>query len=204
MIENRLCKKGGFYMRLRKMVIVTLLAAMGTVSLAGCGTSTTPTTETATEVVTEAEGNDGASDNTSDSTADDTVVNSDTVAYKLLAEFKAGAENATDVDTFADQLSKSDVFTDIGMGTMAVEEGLLNGFDEEINGFTKGVMFAPMIGSMPFVAYVFETDDPDTLMDNLKNHYQLNWNICTTADEMVVEKAGNYVFFVMAPYSFDE
>ena len=35
--------------------------------------------------------------------------------------------------------------------TMPVEEGWLAGFDNEITGFSDGVMFSPMIGTIPFV-----------------------------------------------------
>lgn len=92
--------------------------------------------------------------------------------------------------------------------TMAVEEGLLTGFNNaEITGFKEGVMFAPMIGSIPFVGYVFTLDDGadvEAFKTLLKDNADPRWNICTEADETVVENVGNKVFFLMCPKSFEE
>lgn len=91
--------------------------------------------------------------------------------------------------------------------TMPVEEGWLNGFngldDEfEVKGFTKGAMFAPMIGSIAFISYVFELpEDADAqafermLLDNCNPR----WLICVDAAETLTAVEGNKVFFVMAP-----
>ena len=91
---------------------------------------------------------------------------------------------------------------------MAVEPGFLTGFDNtEIKGFKEGAMFAPMIGTIPFVGYVFTLDDSTNASDfisTLKSAANLRWNICTSADEMVTGSAGNKVFFVMCPKSFDQ
>ncbi|MBR5578727.1 MAG: hypothetical protein IKW28_07005 [Lachnospiraceae bacterium] len=91
--------------------------------------------------------------------------------------------------------------------TMAVEEGLLTGFNNaEITGFSEGVMFAPMIGSIPFVGYVFtleEGSDTDAFIQQLKDNADPRWNICTEAEETVVESADNAVFFVMCPSQFE-
>lgn len=86
---------------------------------------------------------------------------------------------------------------DAELVSMEVEPGYLNGFDNEIRGFSKGTMFSPMIGSIPFVGYVFETDDPTALIDELTKNANMAWNVCTQADEMVYTKKGNLVFFMM-------
>ncbi len=85
-----------------------------------------------------------------------------------------------------------------------VEPGFLAGFDNEITGFTSGVSFAPMIGSIAFVGYLFETEDADALITSLKENANMRWNICVEAEEMVVEKSGNKVFFVMCPKNLEE
>lgn len=146
----------------------------------------------------------GEASQSSDSSA--STANLGPIATALVDEFQTSASGGTDTATLADQLSKNACFGEIAMGTMDVEEGSLNGFDAEITGFSKGTMFSPMIGSMPFVGYVFETDDVDALKETLKAHAQLNWNVCTTADDMAIESDsdGKLVLFVMAPKSFDE
>ena len=68
-------------------------------------------------------------------------------------------------------------------------------------------MFAPMIGSIPFIGYVFElpnAGDASSFIANLQKNANLRWNICVAADEMVTGSAGNKVFFVMCPESLEE
>lgn len=86
---------------------------------------------------------------------------------------------------------------------MPVEEGFLSGFTDEIHGFSEGTMFGPMIGSIPFIGYVFRSDDTAALVKVLKEKADKNWNICTQADEMVCEEAEGMVFFVMSPAKFE-
>ena len=87
--------------------------------------------------------------------------------------------------------------------SMAVEEGYLTGFgNAEITGFKEGVMFGPVIGTIPFVGYVFETADEagaETLLKTLTENADPRWNICTEAEETVSKVSGNKVFFVMCP-----
>lgn len=88
-----------------------------------------------------------------------------------------------------------------------VEEGWLNGFSEDITGFEEAAMFSPVIGSIPFVGYVFKLADGadvDAFMNSLKDKADLNWNICVSADDMACISEGNIVFFTMCPASFVE
>ena len=82
-----------------------------------------------------------------------------------------------------------------------VEEGFLAGFgNTEIKGFKEGAMFAPVIGSVPFVGYVFfleDNADASAFISTLKANADLRWNICVEAEEMVAGNVGNKVFFVM-------
>ena len=141
---------------------------------------------------------------TGDNAGADAGNEADTIGTKLISEFITASADTQDVQELADVLSKSEIFGEVVTGCVPVEEGLLNGFDGEIEGFNSGAMFCPMIGTIPFVGYVFETDDADALIESLEAHAQLNWNICTEADEMVTEKNGNLVCFIMAPESFEE
>lgn len=81
-----------------------------------------------------------------------------------------------------------------------VEEGYLNGFDGEVTGFKSGAMFGPVIGTIPFVGYIFETGDTKALVETLSNQANLNWNICTQADIKYVNALDDsHVFFMMIP-----
>ena len=129
-----------------------------------------------------------------------------TLGQTLLSAFKAQANSGKDVLSIAEALVTNPAIKFSG-GAMSVEEGLLSGFDNaEITGFKQGAMFAPMIGSIAFVGYVFELPegaDTSAFISNLKNNANLRWNICVSAEEMVTGSVGNKVFFVMCPTSLE-
>ena len=129
----------------------------------------------------------------------------ETVGEVLLADFKANAEgNAQEI---VDGIMQNEILPFEAV-TMPVEPGFLTGFDNaEITGFSEGVMFAPMMGTIPFVGYVFTLEDGadvDGFVQTLEDNANLRWNICTEAEELVVEAEGNTVFFVMCPAQFEE
>ncbi len=130
-----------------------------------------------------------------------------TLGNTLLADFKEKANSGMDALAIAEALVTSPVIKFSG-GAMPIEEGLLSGFgNAEIKGFKSGAMFAPMIGSIPFVGYVFELSDginASSFISTLKSNADLRWNICTSADEMVTGSVGNKVFFVMCPTSLED
>ena len=129
------------------------------------------------------------------------------VGKTLLKDFESKASTATNMQELAQSLVENPIIQFMG-GAMEIEEGYLSGFDNvEIKGFKSGAMFAPMIGSIPFVGYVFTLDegaDVDAFMQNLKDNANPRWNICTEAEETIVENADNMVFFVMCPAQFEE
>ena len=126
-----------------------------------------------------------------------------TLGNTLLAFFKEQAAEGKNITEIAEAIT---THPSIVFNCMAVEmeKGYLPGFNEEITSFDKAVSFAPMIGSIAFVGYVFETEDADALIETLKANANLRWNICVEAEEMVVGKSGNKVFFVMCPKNMEE
>ncbi len=129
-----------------------------------------------------------------------------TLGKTLLSDFQAKAGSGMSAQAIAEALLTNKAIQFNGM-VMPVEEGLLAGFDNaEIKGFKSGAMFAPMIGSIAFVGYVFELEnagDASSFIANLKKNANLRWNICVEADEMVTGSQGNKVFFVMCPTSLE-
>ena len=121
-----------------------------------------------------------------------------TIAGILCKEFKSLASKG-DALAIMESLSENEV---IGFAPVVSEvtEGYLPGFDKDIEGFTTGASLMPMIGSIPFAAYCFETEDVSSLMSLLEDSVKLDWNICTIADEYKIETSGNLVFIVLAPY----
>ena len=137
------------------------------------------------------------------------VVSGDTIGAALAEEFHALKVENPEISAqdMADAILANPMIQ-FGGATMEVEPGLLTGFDNaEITGFSNGVMFAPMIGSIPFVGYVFTLEDgvdAAAFMQTLTDSANPRWNVCVEADETVVENADNMVFFVMCPSQFEE
>ena len=132
----------------------------------------------------------------------------DTPARQIAAEFQEQmkASPETKPEELAVTLAELPWLPFAG-ASMPVEEGWLNGFDDEITGFSEGAMFSPMIGAIPFVGYVFRLNDESDVPDfvaRLKESANLRWNVCTQADELVTESVGDTVLLVMSPLSFDE
>ena len=129
-----------------------------------------------------------------------------TVGAVMAEEFKDCYEGKTALE-IAEALATSSILPFSG-AAMEVEEGFLSGFDNfEVKGFKEGAMFAPMMGTIPFVGYVFTLDegaDVEAFMKTLEDNANLRWNVCTEAEEMTVENEGNVVFFLMSPKAFEE
>lgn len=195
-----------------KKLVSTLLIAVLSVSLVACGNNNA-----------ENDTNNNANNNTngvvaetqtsetqvSETTENNAAVNGESLGTILAADFVTQVtanENATALE-IAEAVLTNEKIAFAG-ATMEVEPGLLNGFgNAEITGFSEGAMFGPMIGTIPFIGYIFTLEDGtdvEAFKDNLKTNGDLRWNICTEADEMVVESAGNKVFFVMCPSSLQE
>lgn len=203
---------------MKKVFLMILTAAMlSMTACAGGNTSENSTpTEAPTEATTEApteEVTDAPVEEETDAPADengaggDTAVSGGTLGETLLADFKerAADESAT-AQAIADGLMTNPAIL-FGPMTMPVEPGLLSGFgNTEITGFKEGVTFAPMIGSIAFVGYVFDLEegtDGAAFMQTLKDNADLRWNICVEAEEMVCEQVGSKVFFVMCPKTLE-
>jgi hypothetical protein len=177
-----------------KKLIALALAALLAASMISCG---------------------GASDEPKDTTADTTVVTEEvieanTVATKLQVAFReaAKANAAATAEELAGVCAQNEAVALIGPMVAPIAEGWLNGFDaESITGFAEGAVFAPMIGTIPFMGYIFtlaEDADVEAFKTQLTSTADLRWNICTAADEMVCDDEGNKVFFVMAPKAIEE
>lgn len=175
---------------MKKLLSVVLAGAM-MASLTACGggaAQTTPAETTVEETTRKAP---------------------ETLGETLLFDFEDRvAENA---EVTAQELAEAIITNEAILfsgGAMPVEEGYLMGFGEaEIKGFEEAVMFAPMIGTIPFVGYVFDMPDAesaDALVDVLEENADPRWNICTEAEETVVGTAEDKVFFVMCPKSLEE
>ena len=182
-----------------KKLLIALLAGAMVLATAACGKTPEETPVTPEGETTE---NGDVTPDTSDTPATDAETT--TVGTDLANLFKENAKTAESNEALANLLIADAPFM---AGVVPASEGFLSGFDNyEVKGFSEGYMFGPMMGTIPFVGYVFELPadaDVEAFKKNLTDNANLRWNICTEAEEMVVESVDNKVFFVMCPKSFD-
>lgn len=174
---------------MRRFVVTLICAAL---LMTGCSnTDVKETSAISTSATTKAE--ESSKETIEETTATEPAGSKGQALYNaFISELNA----SSDIFLIANNLSKESV-SGYDCVVNDYSEGFLNGFDADISGFSKCVGFSPMIGSIPFVTYIFETDNPDELKTTLLEHADPCWNICTEADETVCEVSGNYVFFVM-------
>lgn len=203
-----------------KKLVLTALALTLAFSMTACGNkeeqtpeSTPAPTETPVSTEAPAESETPEATETPTESEEDTTdsgnqgeVSGDSLGQTLLGEFKA-MDASTDAYTMAETLIGHELIQFMG-GAMEIEPGLLSGFDNyEVTGFEKGAMFGPMMGSIPFIGYIFdlpEGADTDAFVTGLKDNANPRWQICVTADETIVETSGDKVFFLMSPLTLEQ
>lgn len=185
-----------------KKLIAMLLALAMVFSFAACGKTNTDATDAPTTDASSA--TEAPDDATNGTTATPEI----SPAHQLLNAFYDNVGSAESMEALGAAILKDGGLPEeLACDSVPVETGWLPGFQEDVTGFEEGASFGPIISTIPFVGYVFRlADDADVgaFVDTLKSTANLNWNICTEADEMVCEASGNVVFFVMAPASFED
>lgn len=198
-----------------KKIICMLMAVIMIFGLVACGNQDNKPTEPETPTVNE--------NPTDTETPDDETAPSDDVVIDVPASFGTQVVEAFNavlaepgagdynLEEIANKLAQSAILAETypSIAAMQTEVGptYLAGFNEEISGYKAAYAVAPMIGTIPFVSYVFEMEegaDVNAFVDTLTAQHNLRWNICTAADEMQCIVNGNYVFFVMAPLSVEQ
>lgn len=199
---------------MKKLVIAALTLTL-VFSLTACGgnkENDTPSEPTNVESSADTESTDAADTETENSdiaTDSESDVSAETAGVIMLNAFKELMADGTDYTSLeiAEKLVASPIIQFMG-GAMPVEPGLLSGFDNyEVTGFEEGAMFGPMMGSIPFVGYVFKLPadaDVDAFMTGLKDNANMRWQICVEAEELIAEADGSTVFFLMTKKNLNE
>ncbi|MBO5897384.1 MAG: hypothetical protein J6R04_00060 [Clostridia bacterium] len=190
-----------------KKILAILLAALLLLSVVACGNSNNDSDTTPEEPNTDNEGNNG-DEPAGEEPAGDIIpsVEENTMGAALWNAFceTIQANSEISAEEMANTLMSNPAIQFMG-GAMPLEVGqeYFNGFGEyKIEGYESGAMFAPMIGSIPFVGYIFKLADGadvKTFVDGLAANANPAWNVCVTADQTVIGTAGNTVFFLMCP-----
>ena len=127
-----------------------------------------------------------------------------TVATTLGEQFESEIKNEKNIEKVAKKIADNEVL-EISVDVSQIKKGdYISGFQKEIKDFKNAYVIRPMIGTIPFVAYIFEVENANEFAEELKSNADLRWNICTEADEMNAVVSGDYVFFVMSPKNFEQ
>ena len=185
-----------------KKIIALLMAAAMLLSLAACSESKPEPTEEPTTASTTAPPETTTEEpSTEPSTEPSAGTLGTTLRDAFLSEMETNPD-ATPIDIANALIANPAIeFAPI---VEPMLPGYLPGFSADIDGFAEAAMFAPMIGSIAFVGYIFRLDesaDVDAFIQTLTDNADPSWNICVTANETVIDAVGNTVFFVMTPGS---
>ena len=199
-----------------KKIVAIILASIMLLAFASCGnnnnggetTTDADTTTAAPGETTSAELTTAAPEETTAEASNDIIptVDEKTLGGKLWAIFLDTCKSNPSATTeeIANAVSSISEIQFMKM-VSPIEPGLLAGFDNtEIKGFKSGHAFGPMIGSIPFICYIFELEDGADVaafVKNLTDSANPRWNICVEAKQTIAGSCGNYVFFVMCPDS---
>ena len=186
--------------------IIALLACLALLlSMAACGTKTPEVTDPAPQVT---DPTPEVTDPTDEivETPDEPAATG-TVGETLLATFKANSTGTA--EELANAVISDPIIQFMGMATPinTTDFEFLSGLGEAKIEYAEGAMFGPMIGTIPFIGYIFklaEGTDVEAFKTTLEENANLRWNICTAAEELVVESEGNTVFFLMCPTTFEQ
>lgn len=191
-----------------KKIIALLLAGILMLSLTACSGNKSEAAEDSspTETTTPSDPTDEQATNeqAAEPPADpSSATDGETLGQTLRAAFLDAMDNNPEATTLAlAETLISNPAIQFAPVTEPVVPGYLAGFSADIDGFAEGAMFAPMIGSIAFVGYIFRLEDgadADAFTQMLTDNADPSWNICVTAEETVVDHVGNTVFFVMCP-----
>lgn len=180
--------------------IIALIACMALLlSMAACTAKVPETTDPTTEPTTNA--------TEPVETPDEPAATAGTVGETLLATFKANSTGTAEEIANAVISDPIIQFMGMAMPINPVDFEFLSGLGEAKVEYEEAAMFGPMIGTIPFIGYIFnvaEGTDVEAFKTMLNDNANLRWNICTAADELVIDNVGNTVFFLMCPATFEQ
>lgn len=203
---------------LKKMMIAAISMLL-CISMVACGNNAkedtaATTTEGASTTASATEATASATEATTEAPVEEKAaiiaptVDANTLGEQLWNAFVAAKEEKPEItaEEMANLLITNEVIQFMG-GAMPLEanQEFFTGFGEfKITGYDSGALYMPMIGSIPFIGYIFELPagaDVDAFIKNLNDNADPRWNICVTADQTVVGAYETTVFFLMCPAS---
>lgn len=178
--------------------IISFILLSSALTFTGCSHDQKQTPEVSAPPQSSSTVPDAATDsatNAADSKADSDTT-ADTLGARLFHLFEQELADTSELEPIARTIADA---SGMDCDVFPISEGFLNGFTKNITGFTTGYGIAPFIGSIPFICYLFKTEQPDQLKKDLEALSDPRWNICTEADETIIRSNDSFVFFAMCP-----
>ena len=187
---------------MKRKLVTLLMSTLVVISLVGCG-GTKETEEPTVSIEQEVVEQEVVEQESTEVVVDDSDLGS-VLSDKFLEIVEA--DEVVDIELIH-QIFNNDLALPFELVGAEVAPGLLVGFgNTEITGFSRGYQFAPMIGSIPFIGYVFELSEEANITEFkkvLSENADLRWNICTEAEKTVIVDSGNKVLFLMCNSSYE-
>ncbi|MBO5007053.1 MAG: hypothetical protein J6C89_06380 [Clostridia bacterium] len=172
-----------------KKIAALLLALTMVISIVACGGNNETTTETTVTTETTA---------TTDATT--TADNTTTAGTTEATTTQAPVTSTVTLDVISNaivekvaELTNNELFV---MGS-PMEAGYLPWFNNDVTGFSECYVTMPMIGTIPFISYVFRVSDAseaEAFLAKLNADFNLRYVLCNPADTTVTAIHGDLVF----------
>jgi hypothetical protein len=172
-----------------KKIAALILALTMLISIVACGGNNETTGTTATT-----EGTTVATDNTTTDVAT-------TTEATTAATTTAPVTSTVTLDVISNAISaKVAELTDNELSVMGspMEAGYLPWFNNEVTGFSECYVTMPMIGTIPFISYVFRVSsasEAEAFLAKINAEFNLRYVLCNPADTLVTAIYGDLVFF---------
>lgn len=137
---------------------------------------------------------EGAKDTEAETDAEELLSDSIVNAF-----FKKAKDGMT-AEEIANEMVKDGKTEGYVVSVMGDDSYFMGFGNAEITGYSEAARFSPMIGTIPFMAYIFILDegaDSAAFIQTLLDNCNPRWNICTEADTVKAEQSGNAILFLM-------
>lgn len=181
-----------------KKTLLAIIFALLVISLASCGTKkddgsvTDDAINTDTDVIVP----DTDASTETDAETDSEELLSDSVVNAFFEKAKDGMT----AEEIANEMVKDGETEGYVVDVMGDDSYFMGFGNAEITGYAEAARFSPMIGTIPFMAYIFILDegaDSAAFIQMLLDNCNPRWNICTEADTIKAEQSGNVILFLM-------
>ena len=186
-----------------KKTLLAIIFALLVISLVACGTKKDDgkDTDDAINDIESGTGTDVIAPDTDASTETDAETDSEELlSDSVVNAFFEKAKDGMTAEEIANEMVKDGETEGYVVDIMGADSYFMGFGNAEITGYAEAARFSPMIGTIPFMAYIFILDegaDSAAFIQMLLDNCNPRWNICTEADTIKAEQSGNAILFLM-------